>query len=71
MSVIRKPGDDHQPTVKKCFYCFKDFSYPYVSWMGEGATIGLHPTCFHELFIRLARDAWEIEIDPKGERRHV
>lgn len=57
------PGPSQAPPITECFYCAGPFTkVPFVYWRGEPGFLALHPACFVELFIRLARDVHQVEL---------
>jgi hypothetical protein len=44
-----------------CFYCHKKVLFPRIEWMGNDATIFLHPQCALDLSVRLIRDFHEFD----------
>lgn len=46
---------------KACYYCGRAAHDPAVAWAGTGDPIVLHADCVGPWFLRLARDAHEIQ----------
>lgn len=64
MAVIRPgaPWPYARLVGRDCYYCGHPVEPPAVAWIGFGSEeLVLHPDCVLDLFVRLARDVWEIE----------
>lgn len=49
---------------RACFYCSEPASDPAVAWSGDDGLIVVHADCVGPWFMRMARDAHEIQ-NPK------
>jgi hypothetical protein len=45
----------------ECFFCYRPLTRPFVLWSGASGYLSLHPACVLNLFLRLARDVWELQ----------
>jgi hypothetical protein len=54
---------------RACFYCERPTQDPAVAWSGTDSIIVVHPACLGPWFLRLARDAHEIENPAYHARR--
>ena len=65
MIMMQVTGEEYCESIleEKCFYCGLAIgTFPFITWIGSGATINLHPACTLNLVVRLMHDVHDVQI---------